>query len=185
MRHSLAPAALLAPALLAPALLVLGVAGCVAPPPNAPVPPPPPVAALPPAPVAAPLAGDWRDWPVTAGTWRYARHSRGSQAAFGTGSSGAVLVLRCDAATRSMLLSRPTQSQQPMTVRTSSATRAVPVRPASGGAAGAEASLPARDPLLDAMAFSRGRVVIEQAGAATLVVPSYAEIGRVIEDCRG
>ena len=40
------------------------------------------------------------------------------------------------------------------------------------------------DELLDAMAFSRGRFVIEQAGAPTLVVPAYPEVGRVIEDCR-
>ncbi|MCC2980437.1 hypothetical protein [Sphingomonas sp. IC4-52] len=180
MRHSLAPVAL-----LAPALLTLGVSGCVAPPANAPAPPPPPpVAVLPPPPVAAPLAGDWRDWPLTTGTWRYVRDTRGSQAAFGQSGSEAVLVLRCDAATRGMLLSRPSQSQQPLTVRTSSATRALSVRPASGAATGAEASLPGRDPLLDAMAFSRGRFVVEQAGAATLVVPAYAEIGRVIEDCR-
>ena len=41
------------------------------------------------------------------------------------------------------------------------------------------------DPLLDAMAFSRGRFVVEQPGQAPLVLPPYAEIGRVIEDCRG
>jgi hypothetical protein len=47
------------------------------------------------------------------------------------------------------------------------------------------AALAVNDPLLDAMAFSRGRVAIQQDGAQTLVIPPYAEIGRVIEDCRG
>ena len=41
------------------------------------------------------------------------------------------------------------------------------------------------DPLLDAIAFSRGRFVIEQTGQPPLVLPPHAEIGRVIEDCRG
>jgi hypothetical protein len=39
--------------------------------------------------------------------------------------------------------------------------------------------------MLDAMVFSRGRFVVDRAGAAPLVVPPYAELGRVIEDCRG
>ncbi|WP_066777403.1 hypothetical protein, partial [Sphingomonas sp. CCH5-D11] len=137
-----------------------------------------------PAPTPAPLAGDWRDWPLTPGTWRYGRDGRGSRATFGADGSGARLTLRCDTASRAMLLSRAGQSQQPLTVRTTSTTRAVPVRQSAGQAAEVEASLPARDPLLDAMAFSRGRFVIEQPGAATLVVPADAEIGRVIEDCR-
>ena len=44
--------------------------------------------------------------------------------------------------------------------------------------------MPARDPLLDAMAFSKGRFALEVAGLPTLYVPSYPEVTRVIEDCR-
>jgi hypothetical protein len=47
------------------------------------------------------------------------------------------------------------------------------------------------DPLLDALVFSRGRIgviVAQSAGAAApsvqLVVPSWPEIARVVEDCR-
>lgn len=46
------------------------------------------------------------------------------------------------------------------------------------------ASFAARDPLLDAMAFSRGRFAIQSDGLPTLYVPSWPEIGRVLEDCR-
>ena len=46
------------------------------------------------------------------------------------------------------------------------------------------AALPARDPLLDAIAFSRGRFAVEVAGLQTLYLPSWPEITRVIEDCR-
>ncbi|MDG2003332.1 MAG: hypothetical protein P8J20_08375 [Novosphingobium sp.] len=45
-------------------------------------------------------------------------------------------------------------------------------------------TLPASDPLLDAMAFSRGRFAVETAGLPTLYVPSWPEVSRVIEDCR-
>lgn len=167
-----------AAALLLPFLM----ASCVAPPVEA---PPPPTPVLPPAPLPAPkpapLAGDWQDWPLTPGTWRYAREAGGTRATFGQGGAG-VLSLRCDLAGRRVILSRPDAAAGAMTIRTSSATRAVPVQVAAGAA---EAVFAAREPLLDAMAFSRGRVAIEQRGAATLVVPPYAEIGRVIEDCRG
>jgi hypothetical protein len=48
---------------------------------------------------------------------------------------------------------------------------------------GAQIVFPARDSLLDAMAFSRGRFVL-QAGTADLVLPAWPEVARVIEDCR-
>jgi hypothetical protein len=44
-------------------------------------------------------------------------------------------------------------------------------------------SLGARDPLLDAMAFSRGAAV-EVAGLPALVLPADPAISRVVEDCR-
>ncbi len=139
----------------------------------------------PPPPAPAPLAADWRDWPLTPGTWRYERDARGTRALFGGVGSDALLVLRCDLPARRFFLSRAGQATGPLTVRTSSTTKAVAVRPTGGVPPYVAAEPSARDPLLDAMAFSRGRFVIEQAGAATLVVPAYAEIGRVIEDCRG
>ena len=44
--------------------------------------------------------------------------------------------------------------------------------------------LPANDPLLDAMAITRGRFAIEPTGAPGLYIPAWAEVTRVIEDCR-
>ena len=46
------------------------------------------------------------------------------------------------------------------------------------------AALAPSDALLDAMGFSRGRFVVEQADTPTLVVPAWAEVERVTEDCR-
>ena len=46
------------------------------------------------------------------------------------------------------------------------------------------AELPVNEPQLDAIAFSRGRFLVSVKGAADLVIPSWPEIARVIEDCR-
>lgn len=40
------------------------------------------------------------------------------------------------------------------------------------------------DPILDALAFSRGRFAIEVTGQPTLYLPSWPELSRVVEDCR-
>ncbi len=72
-----------------------------------------------------------------------------------------------------------------VTVRTSSALRTLATQPTGGAEPYVAAALAPRDALLDAIAFSRGRFIVEQAGQPPLVVPSWAEIGRVVEDCRG
>jgi len=161
------------------ALLTLGLAACVPSPKPSVVPPsrvavaPPPAPAPTPRPAPPPLASDWRDWPLTSGEWRYATVASGSVAIFGadvatlTCARGGGVTLRLAAAGASAA-----------TVRTSSVTRALPLGPDGG------ARLAANDPLLDAIAFSRGRFVVETSAAPPLVVPVQAEIGRVIEDCR-
>jgi hypothetical protein len=45
-------------------------------------------------------------------------------------------------------------------------------------------NIAAFDSLLDAIASSRGRVGFSTSGLAALVVPPWADVGRVIEDCR-
>ncbi len=166
-------------ALVSIAALALALAGCVsAPPPKAPVPLVAAPLPTPPVPAPAPLAADWRDWPVTPGTWTYARSGAGSSATFG-GSDRRLLVLSCDA-DRRIRLTRPDQPAGTITIRTSSATRVLATQPT-----GAIVALTPTDPLLDAIGFSRGRFIVEQAGTPMLVVPAWAEIERVTEDCRG
>lgn len=167
---------------LSAAVLAAALAGCVErapPPPPQPRPTPTPLPPPPP-----PLAADWRDWPLTPGTWAYARDSRGTRAMFGAAGADALLVLRCDAGERRFYVSRAGAATAPLAMRTSSATRALAVQPTGGALPYVAATLVPSDPLLDAIAFSRGRFVVEQPGAPRLVVPVYAEIGRVIEDCR-
>lgn len=163
--------------------LTAAVASCVAPPPRQQ--PAPRPATPPPAPRPAPLAADWRDWPLTPGTWAYERDARGSRALFGRTGADAALVLRCDRAERRLFLSRAGADVGALTIRTTSATRALTVQPTGGTPPYVAVALAPSDPLLDAMAFSRGKLTVEQSGTAPLVVPAWAEIGRVIEDCRG
>ena len=166
------------------AALAAATAACVprsepAPPMPAPRPvAPPPAPALPPPP---PPAADWRDHPLTPGNWYYQAEGAGSQASFGAGDGAASFVIRCDRTTRRVLLSRPgAPAGSAITVRTSSSARSLPL---AGGAPSA-AILAAGDPLLDAIAFSRGRFTVEAAGAPMLIIPAWPEAARVVEDCR-
>ena len=172
------------PSILASALALLLVSACApraAPPTSVPV---RPLAPRPPV-EPAPLADDWRDWPLTPGTWSYRRDARGGLALFGPVGGDASLTLRCDLAARRLYLARAGEAATPLTIRTTSVTRTLAAQPTGGAPPDVALALAPADPLLDAMAFSRGRFTVEQAGAAPLVVPAWAEIGRVVEDCRG
>ncbi len=162
---------------------IVAVAGCVPAPPQAPPPVRAPILPAPAAaPTPAPLAADWRDWPLTPGTWTYRGDPRGGTASFGPAGMAARLTLRCDLPARQVIVSIPGGVPSPLTVRTSSASRALPTVAAATGPA---ARLAATDSLLDAIGFSRGRFIVEQAAMPPLVIPAWAEIERVTEDCRG
>ena len=168
------------------ASLTLALAACV-PQSVPPAPAPSPVAlpAPPPRPRVVATSSDWRDWPLTPGTWTWRRDERGSIALFGAAGSDARLTLRCDLGRRQIFLSRAGSVTAPITVRTTSTTRTLAVQPTGGTPLYVALELAPADPLLDAMAFSRGRFVVQQPGGSTLVIPAWAEIGRVTEDCRG
>ncbi|PTD22924.1 hypothetical protein [Sphingomonas fennica] len=156
------------------AIALLAVAGCVAP--EAPPPPPPPPAPAPPPP-PSPLA--WEDAPLTPGDWRYDRGT----ARFGVAGQPAELVLACQA-DRTILLSRAApagSTANGIDVTTSYGKRRLPATPA---AQGLTARLAASDGLLDWMAFSRGRFRIDTEGLPALTIPAWAEVARVVEDCR-
>jgi hypothetical protein len=70
-----------------------------------------------------------------------------------------------------------------MFVWTSSASRNLTAR-FEPNAMRVTADLAASDPLLDGIAFSRGRIAVAMAGGVPLVVPAWPEAARTIEDCR-
>jgi hypothetical protein len=158
------------------ALLTLALAGCTTAPPPKPAtpPPPPPQRQQVPAPAAA-APTDWRDIPETPGAWGYARDAGGSAATFTETGGVADFVLRCDTAAHSVSLIRPGASGA-ITLTTSYAARTWPASPVA---------LAAADPVLDQIAFTRGRFTVEGPGLKELVLPAWAEPARVIEDCRG
>ncbi len=171
--------------------LSCGIAACVpAPPEPAPAPAqapsPKPAPAPPPAAVAqAPEYENWLDAPHTPGDWSYVDEPAESLALFGDSNPGHLFIMRCDKASRTVGIARSGESSTPlmMRIRTETTDRAlnaanVPGRPFVA------ANLAPRDPLLDAMAVTKGRVAIEVEGMPALYVPAWPEISRVIEDCR-
>lgn len=180
------------PRLAAPRLAAISsvlALACCAPPPPKPLPPPVqrPAPAPAPPPVQQPPAGQsWIDAPQTPGDWSYQATTTGSIAQFAAGTGQPLLALACNTARREVQLARPATAAQgvPMRVLTETAERLISATPAPDGSQWLIAPLRASDPLLDAMALTRGRFAVETAGLATLYVPAWAEVTRVIEDCR-
>lgn len=173
--------------LLAPALLpaALALAACQAVPPPAPPPPAPPAPPAPrPVAVAPPAPADWRDAPQTPGTWRWRMEGERSLAEYAPYAGTPVARLTCDPLAPATILWRnwPATAPLPLTVTTTGAKRMMTASP--DGPGGSLVSLRPTDPLLDAMAFSRGRFMLEMPGAPTLYLPAWPELSRVIEDCR-
>ena len=172
--------------LAAAALTLLG--SCTASPPPQPINAPEPVPVRPaPRPAPLPPVADWRDIMPPAGNWRWGMVQGRSNAQY-VATSGAVLAsLTCDRGGGQVLLARPgrADSQVAMGITTTSGgNRPLLSNPAAASAGWIVATLPARDRLLDAMAFSRGRFLFDVAGLPPLALPSWPEVSRVIEDCR-
>ncbi|MEA3388242.1 MAG: hypothetical protein U9R64_03040 [Pseudomonadota bacterium] len=143
----------------------------------------------PPAPQAsAPTPLEWQYRPVAPGSWTYRAEGNGSVATFGSGAQ--TVTLRCDRASRRVSLGRAVSPQMPggtaaVTLRTSYGAVVWPATFTSGASPRMVATRAASDTALDQLAYSRGKFALESAGQPVLILPAWAEIGRVIEDCRG
>ena len=119
------------------------------------------------------LFDSMRSAPLSVGAWTYGATPTGSEAVFGN-----VFVVRCNNANRQVTLQRLGSNPSPgpaLVVATDSIARSLP---------GSGAILAARDPLLDAIAYSRGRFIVSGGGGAALVIPAWPEAARAIDDCR-
>lgn len=117
----------------------------------------------------------------------YRQDERGSIALFGEAGRDAEFMLRCDKTRRTIFLSRKIfmpGGEVKTEIRTSAALKSFVMRPTGANPPYVATELDPRDPHLDAMAFSRGKFVVSTQGMPYLVVPNWAEVGRVIEDCR-
>jgi len=137
-----------------------------------------------PAPVAPPAIPDMSTATPIVGNWNYASTSDGSEAVFLNSTAQPQVILHCARATRRVTISKPATGAAPfLSIWTSAQTRNMPAsyNPAT---ARISADFTSSDSLLDAIAFSRGRIGIGISGEPLLAVPAWAEAARVIEDCR-
>jgi hypothetical protein len=134
------------------------------------------------APAAAPNYGLAQ---TVAGTWSYVAVADGSEARF-VGAGGIVqLSLRCSRSVRRVTISKPASAPAPSLFVWSSGVSRTLAAPGFDAPAGRlNAQLAATDPLLDSLAFSRGRIAVGAGSQPALVVPSWPEVARVVEDCR-
>ena len=146
--------------------------------------PPAPPPAPPAAPVQQPVhSGDWRDWPLTPGTWRYVPGTPISSARYGDGSA-VQFIVECDSALRRVTLMRAGSATEIAIITSTRIARFPAGHVEREGAAMTGVILAASDAFLDVMAFSRGRIAVQSPGLLSLAIPTWAEPARAIEDCR-
>jgi len=120
---------------------------------------------------------DWRQARATPGDWVWSNAGGRSVARFADG----LFSIRCEQGNVVLARRGSGEGRTPVSISTSAMTRTLS---GAGSASEIAITLTAHDPLLDAMAFSRGHFAVEVAGLAPLYVPSWPEVSRVIEDCR-
>ena len=137
-----------------------------------------------PAPVAPPAIPDLSTATPISGNWTYAATADGSDATYLNLTAQPQVTVHCARALRRVTISKPAAGVAPfLSIWTSTQSRSLPAsyNPATGRLS---ADVTAYDPLLDAIAFSRGRFGVGIAGQPIGVVPAWPEPARVIEDCR-
>ena len=131
-----------------------------------------------------PAQMDFSYWPVSPGAWTYRAVTGGSEAAFVDGAGATRMVIACGKLTRLVTLSRISAAPaSSLSFWTSSDSRNLASRfdQPSGRII---AQVGGMDPLLDAIAVSRGRFAVSMPGSPALVMPAGTEIAHVVEDCR-
>ena len=126
------------------------------------------------------MSDNWMDAPATPGTWRYVAQDGSSVAEFWSPSNERLAAISCSYG-RDVFVAVYGAGAGSITIRSETATR---TQVASPSGMVARTQLAPGDPLLDAMALSKGRFAVEVEGAPPLFLPTWAEVSRVIEDCR-
>ena len=131
----------------------------------------------------------WMDAPLTPGAWRYQDFGagEGKRALFSDPDEQFYFSLTCVTQPNGPEIlftrtGRPAKPNLAMTIRTETAQRTMMARQATPAIIAV--AVAGSDPLLDAMALSKGRFAVEVEGELPLILPSWAEVSRVIEDCR-
>lgn len=156
---------------------------------------------MPPAPLPEqaqePRPTNYLDAPQTLGNWRYARSGRITQAVFSAGAT-THLAFTCLGHTQQIRIMREApereargeaqreqyQGQRRMQITTETGEKTLAAHPMPSQPHVVAADIAVSDPFLDAMAITKGRFAVETEGMDTLYLPAWAEVSRVIEDCR-
>lgn len=132
------------------------------------------------------VSDTYLDAPQTPGTWQYVNEPGETLALFGANMRQPDFMVRCGDG--SLALARVTQAAQTepraMKVTTETVTSTLEAAPVPSMERILAAQLDVNDPLLDAMAITKGRFAVEVEGFETLYLPAWTEVSRVIEDCR-
>ncbi len=117
------------------------------------------------------------------GRWSYRAFAGGSEAPFAD-AGGTRLTMRCNRVSRTVSIMRSgvPAATAALSVWTTSLSRSVPARFDATGVLTAD--IASTDPLLDAIALSRGKFATSALGAPMTAYPAWGEPSRVIEDCR-
>jgi hypothetical protein len=128
---------------------------------------------------AGAAANRYATLPITPGDWQWRREGGTSAAQF----AGELVTVACDLPARTVSIGQRAAEAETPTVTILTSTQSRTFR---GRKLGEQivVTLAASDELLDAIALSRGRFGIEVAGLDAIYPPSWAEVSRVIEDCR-
>jgi len=129
----------------------------------------------------AATVADWANAPLTPGGWVYHRTASNARSRATFGPRGAPLFEIACTNQGNIALFRHGATAGAITVRTSATLKQMT---GNALAAGLSVAVPEDDAILDAMAFSRGRYAIEAPRVATIIVPAWPELARVVEDCR-
>lgn len=136
--------------------------------------------------VNEPEYANYLDAPQTPGTWEFEDEPSEKLALFGINPRQPIFLIRCGDG--QIALARATDRSQSetraMSVTTETKTRQLQASPVPQRPDLLAARLDPSDPLLDAMAITRGRFAVGVEGERTLYLPAWAEVTRVIEDCR-
>lgn len=122
--------------------------------------------------------------PFTPGRWDVGEDASGATATF-TSDAGALLVMRCERATRVLSLTRPGAATAAQTVRidTSALKADVSMTPRTEAPAGLYAAIDPLQPIFTAWSDPAAKIVLTAPGAATLTVPGHPGISRVVTAC--
>jgi hypothetical protein len=134
-------------------------------------------------PPPAPPAIDLDTVQAKVGNWSYRLITGGSEADFIDNGGHVRLMVRCNRTIKvvSFIRTGLAAAAPSLVITTTYGARNLAASFATGNLTAAVA---ANDPLLDDIAFTRGKWAIANSGVGALVVPSWAEAPRVFEDCR-